>query len=120
MDTVGSRLKTLRNGMGKSQKQMAEMVGVTQSTINRYENNESEPVYRVLLWYADTFDVSLDYIFCRTDNPQSKYFSQNPDIEKNSTEWQEFVESCFEPGSALNDRLKQTMLQMLQDGGKGK
>lgn len=114
MDTVGSRLKVLRNSTSLSQKSLAEKAGVAQSAINRYENDQSELGYKTLLWYADYFDVSLDYIFCRTDNPQGKQYDYKP---KNTDpeQWQQFVEACFEPGSPMNDHLKQTLLGMMED-----
>ena len=62
METVGSRIRTLREGSGFTQKRIAETIGVVQSAINRYENNHSDAPYKVLLWYADYFDVSMDYI----------------------------------------------------------
>ena len=72
MKIVGEHLRTLREGMQISQAKMAELVGMKQSSINRYEGGETSPSYEVLLKYADYFDVSIDYIFGRTDNPQGK------------------------------------------------
>ena len=71
MNTVGERLKTLREGMGLSQKKMAELLDVTQPSINRYEHGKAVPI-EVLIGYADYFDVSMDYITCRCDEPQGK------------------------------------------------
>ena len=61
MNTVGERLKTLREEMGLSQKKMAELLDVTQPSINRYEHGKAVPI-EVLIGYADYFDVSMDYI----------------------------------------------------------
>ena len=52
MNTVGERLKTLREGMGLSQKKMAELLDVTQPSINRYEHGKAVPI-EVLIGYAD-------------------------------------------------------------------
>lgn len=116
MNTVGDRLRALRNGIQISQKALAELLGVTQSAINRYENNESEPAFRIMLWYADYFNVSMDYLFCRTDKPQGKLYhfetSSMREKMKDKREWERFIEACFEPGSAMNERLKQTILGM--------
>ena len=70
MKEVGKRLKALRDSIGFSQVKMAEAVGSTQSSINRYENGQSTPPVELFRRYADYFDVSLDYIFARTDKPQ--------------------------------------------------
>lgn len=74
MSTIGNRLKELRATTGKSQDNLSKMFGSNQSTLNRYENDQTDPPCRILLWYADYFDVSMDYIYCRTDNPQGKLY----------------------------------------------
>ena len=78
MKDVGKRLKGLREGIGLSQAKFAEIIGSTQSSINRYENGQSEIPVALLRRYADFFDVSLDYIFARTDNPQGINYSFKP------------------------------------------
>ena len=70
MKEVSKRLKALREGIGITQVKMAEGIGTTQSSINRYENGQSTPPVEIFRRYADFFDVSLEYIFCRTDKPQ--------------------------------------------------
>jgi len=116
MELIGNRLKALRNSTGLSQQAFAEIAGSTQSSINRFENNQSEPPYRVLTWYCDYFDVSADFLLCRTDKPQGKLYQYEPeDMKKrmqNKEEWQQFIEACFEPNSPLNEKLKQAILNM--------
>lgn len=111
MNTIGSRLKALRNTTGVSQAALAEKLGVTQSAINRYENDQSDVSNRVLLWYAEYFDVSLDYIFCRTDSPQGKQYDYKPK-NANPEQWQQFVEACFQEGSPVNAKLKNMIINM--------
>ena len=113
MKIVGEHLRTLREGMQISQAKMAELVGMKQSSINRYEGGETSPSYEVLLKYADYFDVSIDYIFGRTDNPQGKLYEYKPKVLEDNKEMRQFVEMCFDPKSPMNDRLKQTLIQML-------
>ncbi|WP_302760520.1 helix-turn-helix domain-containing protein [Christensenella hongkongensis] len=114
METVGSRIRTLREGSGFTQKRIAETIGVVQSAINRYENNHSDAPYKVLLWYADYFDVSMDYIFCRTDQPQGKLYNYEPQALKErlskEEDWKEFIEACFDPRSPMNAKLKEMMM----------
>ena len=86
---------------------------MAQSSINRYENGYSDVPIAILLWYADYFDVSLDYIFGRTDNPQGKLYEYKPKIQQSDPQMQKFVEMCFDPASPMNARLKETLLQML-------
>ena len=116
MHTIGSRLKELRATTGKSQQAFAALAGTAQSSINRFENDQSEAPYRVLLWYADYFDVSMDYIYCRTDNPQGKMYDYDPAALKNKMEnkadWEQFIQACFEEGSPLNTKLKESLIKM--------
>lgn len=118
MKIVGERLKALRDGVKLSQLKIAKMIGTSQVSINRYENNNGFPPFTVLMWYADYFDVSLDYIFGRTEKPQGKLYDYHPKIEKSSEEMRQFVEMCFDPNSPMNDRLKQTLLEMLGEAKK--
>lgn len=113
MKVVGERLRTLREGMKLSQSRLAKMIGTTQASINRYETATSAPPQKTLLWYADYFDVSLDYIFGRTDKPQGKLYEYKPKIAEDSEEMRRFVEMCFDPNSPMNERLKQTLIEML-------
>ena len=113
MDTVGSRLRALRTSIDLSQHRLAELAGLTQSAVNRYENDQSQPVYKILIWYADYFNVSLDYIFCRTENPRGCYDSGSMISKMNDPEeWTRFVEACFEPGTPMNAKLKEVILDM--------
>ena len=48
MKEVGKRLKALRESVGFSQVKMAEAIGSTQSSINRYENGQSTPTCRTV------------------------------------------------------------------------
>ena len=114
MPTIGSRLKELRATTKKSQHNMSVLFGSNQSTLNRYENNQSDIPNRVMLWYADYFDVSLDWLFCRTDNPQGKLYEYKPHIP--NKDLQQFIEMCFDKDSPMSERLKQTMVSMFEEG----
>ena len=94
---------------------MAEVVGVKQSSLNRYELNQASPTFETLMRYVDYFDVSLDYLFGRTDNPQGKLFEYRPKIEQSDPEMEKFVEMCFDPKSPMNERLKETLVKMLEE-----
>ena len=115
MNIVGQRLRLLRTGMKLTQTQMAGYIGMGQSSINRYESGDADPPFSILLKYADYFDVSLDYIFGRTDNPQGKMYAYYPHIEKTTPEMEKFIEMCFEPSSPMKRRLKETLFKMLKE-----
>lgn len=122
MEIVGQRLRTLRESIGLSQNKLAGMIGVRQSSINRYENGQSVPSIQTFRWYADYFDVSMDYIFGRTDKPQGKLYNYEPqlirDKAESNQELRQFVEMCFDPKSPMNEKLKQTLIKMLEEGKK--
>lgn len=62
-----TNLKQLRVGAGLSQKQLAEVVNVSQQSINKYENHEVEPSLETLSLIADYFETSIDFLVGRTD-----------------------------------------------------
>jgi transcriptional regulator with XRE-family HTH domain len=122
MEIIAKRLRSLREGLKLKQKQIGEMLGITQTSVFRYENDSADVPPETLLWYADYFDVSLDYIFGRTDKPQGKNFKYEPKpIEQLADEnenLKEFVEMCFDPKSAMNGRLKNALLEILSENQK--
>lgn len=66
------RLKELREQRHLSQLKLAMDLGLNQNSISRYENEEREADYQTLIALADYFNVSLDYLLERTDNPEFK------------------------------------------------
>lgn len=64
------RLKELRKKKGVSQLRMATDLNTTQNTISRYETGEREPGVAELIKIADYFNVSVDYLIGRTENPK--------------------------------------------------
>lgn len=114
MKELGERLRVLRESVKLSQVKMAELLGVKQSSINRYEQGLSAPSLETLVKYADYFDVSMDYIFARTDKPQGRLYEYRPKITVGSEEMKQFIEMCFDPQSPMSEKLKQTLLQMME------
>lgn len=113
MQEVGKRLKGLRESIGVPQVKLAEALSLTQSSINRYENGQSTPPVEVFRRYADYFDVSLDYIFARTDKPQGVTYDFKPKATPEREEMRRFIEMCFDPQSPMNEKLKETLLKMM-------
>ena len=63
------RLKQLRKQRNISQLKLAIDLNMTQNTISRYENGVREADYATLIKFADYFNVSIDYLLERTENP---------------------------------------------------
>lgn len=59
------KLRLLREANNLTQKQMANILSVTQKSISTYENGLTEPDISTMIKIADFFDVSLDYLLDR-------------------------------------------------------
>jgi len=67
MENFSKNLKEVRMQKGLSQKQMAELLGVSYRTYQNYELMTREPKLEILIRIADLYNVSLDYLVGRTD-----------------------------------------------------
>ncbi len=61
-------LKKLRQLRGISQQQLADVIMVSQQSVNKYENHDVEPNVETLIKIADYFNVSVDYLIGRIDS----------------------------------------------------
>lgn len=62
-------LKRFRKTNHVTQKQAAQAAGVSERNYQQYEYGKVIPTANVLIALADFFDVSIDYLVGRTDNP---------------------------------------------------
>ncbi len=67
--TFSERLINLRKNRNLTQKQVYEAVGMSALGYQRYEYGTREPAYQKLIALADYFNVSLDYLVGRSDDP---------------------------------------------------
>lgn len=63
----GDNLSLLRKEKNMEQMLLAKVLGVSQQTISRWENNVVEPDIKSLIKIADYFDVTTDYLLGRVD-----------------------------------------------------
>lgn len=63
----GQRLKLLREEKDMDREQLGERLGMSYSTIAKYETNNRFPDRQTLLRLADIFDVSLDYLLGKSE-----------------------------------------------------
>lgn len=63
-----TRIKLLRQERGLSQRALAEQLGISQQSINKYENHNIEPDIAMLRQIASYFGVSIDYLVEQSDN----------------------------------------------------
>lgn len=79
MKILATRLKELREGRRIYQREMAEMLGLSMRGYQCYETDDSEPKLETLVFLADYFNVSVDYLLGRTDVPAMR---KKPNREK--------------------------------------
>ncbi|RXM79264.1 XRE family transcriptional regulator [Clostridium tetani] len=61
------RLKGLREDRDLTQEQLAEFLKITRSALGNYETGLREPDISTLVKISNFFNVSLDYLLCRTN-----------------------------------------------------
>ena len=69
-DDMQNRLRQLRKNKGITQVAMQMQTGIEQALLSKFETGERTPPTETLVVLADFFDVSIDYILCRTDKPE--------------------------------------------------
>lgn len=69
-DFFARRLKELRFKQKVSSQALADAVGVSRPAISQFENGVNYPHVSTFCALADYFNVSLDYLVGRSDNPE--------------------------------------------------
>ena len=118
MNEIGQRMRELREVNHLSQAEIAKLCGSNQTTIAKTETGKTAPSIKLLVWWADYFDVSLDYLCCRTDQPQGKIYECKPKLHANGEDMRKFIEMCFDPKSPANAKLKEAVLKLLREEQK--
>ena len=65
-----NNLRLLRIRRGYTQVAVQMQTGIEQALQSKYENGERVPPTETLLCLAVFYDVSIDYLLCRTENPR--------------------------------------------------
>ena len=69
-DVMQNRLKELRKSKKYTQIFLQMQTGIEQALLSKFENGERIPPTETLMRLAEFYNVSIDYILCRTDNPE--------------------------------------------------
>ncbi len=69
MANFAERIIQIKNEKNMKQKDIATGIGVHIRTYQYYEKGQKEPTLSVLVALADYFNVSLDYLVGRSDDP---------------------------------------------------
>lgn len=65
-----TNLRKLRKDRHLTQVALQMKTGIEQALLSKYENEERIPPTETLIVLADFYNVSIDYLLCRTDNPE--------------------------------------------------
>lgn len=63
---MNNNLKSLRKAKNKTQLQVQMETGIEQALLSKYENGLRVPPTETLIILADYYNVSIDFILCRT------------------------------------------------------
>ena len=65
-----NNLRKLRKEHNLTQVALQMQTGIEQALLSKFENGERIPPTESLIILADFYNVSIDYILCRTDKPE--------------------------------------------------
>lgn len=65
------RIRNLREDKDMTQTDVAKMLTMSQTGYSKYETGENDIPTNILIKLADFYDVSVDYLLNRTDNPKT-------------------------------------------------
>jgi transcriptional regulator with XRE-family HTH domain len=79
---VGKRLKEIRKAHGLSQRQLAELSGVTNGAISMIEKNSTSPSVSSLKKVLAGFPMSLSEFFSAEDSEEEKFFFKANELKE--------------------------------------
>ena len=78
---IGQKLKDKRTGLGLSQEQLAEQLGVTRQTIANWEKGKTYPDIGSVLKLSDLYSVSLDELL-KEDRSMRKHVEESAELPR--------------------------------------
>ena len=69
-DVMKNNLKVLRKKHGYTQIGLQMKTGIEQALLSKFESGQRTPPTETLIKLAEFYNVSIDYILCRTDKPE--------------------------------------------------
>ncbi|NLY11818.1 MAG: helix-turn-helix transcriptional regulator [Firmicutes bacterium] len=80
------RIRYLRQINGLTQGDLAKALGISRSTIASWESNRRTPELKAVETIADFFEVSIDFLLGRVNNPNAfrtdEYEENSPDFSQ--------------------------------------
>lgn len=116
MVKYGDRLRSLRENLGLSQKELADRLNINRSTYARYETSSTQPDYDILDALANFYDVSVDYLLGRTNSYQTQT-KEERDIAKRLKQFEAELENseglAFD-GEPMSDEAKESLKESME------
>jgi transcriptional regulator with XRE-family HTH domain len=100
---IGERIKELRTQKGMTQQELAQIIGITYTSISYWESGKSKPDIFQIQKLADYFNVTIDYI----------YGKDNDDLESKLQNDKE-LRTLFRKAVDLNDEKKGKLNNILK------
>lgn len=110
---LAKRLKLLREEQHISQAKIGKMCGITQNAVFKYENGVSFPPMNILLFYANYFNVSLDWLFGRCDNREGKAYSGIS--RSNQDRMDAYTEEILDESTSLGKKLMEIIHSAIKE-----
>ena len=64
---IGARILPLMKKKGMTQRELANQIGVTETSISRYISGARMPKANIVVYMADALNTTTDYILGRTE-----------------------------------------------------
>jgi transcriptional regulator with XRE-family HTH domain len=100
----GKRLRELRKKANLTMKELGKKFSLAESTISGYENGNRKPDMEIIQDLADFFEVSVDYLLGRTDDPspskEGLAFFGGIKVDELTDEEKEYLEKNMEKSLA--------------------
>lgn len=110
MKTFGDRLKMLRNDKNMTQKELGKKLNVTNVGVAKWESNDRFPDSDTLIKIADFFDVTLDYLLCRSDSIDNDIQTREVKKDKSSKDILQQISESIAVGIEDADWLLQLII----------
>lgn len=111
------RIKALRKGRNKTQQDIANLLGVSRPAYTAYEQGNRTPDNEAVEKLADYYDVTIDYLYGRTDNPNRISDKDEKDIAKRLKQFEADLENsdglAFD-GEPMSDEAKESLLESME------
>ena len=104
------RIRELRISRKLSQQELADALKMSKSSINMYERGEREPGLDLLEAIADFFNVDMDYLMGKSDNPQKYLYNGANGVTLTADE-----ETLLDMYRGFNDEGKEKLLDTASD-----